>query len=76
MYVISEELNTKGRVNKKIDGFLINDGDPYGNACVFWEGTFGSYNGGGKKSLKKNQNIIYLYIYNPIHGKKQSNYKT
>jgi hypothetical protein len=35
MYVISEELNTKGRVNKKIDGFLINDGDPYGNACVF-----------------------------------------
>jgi hypothetical protein len=35
MHVISEELNIKGRVNMKIDGFLINDDDPYGNACVF-----------------------------------------
>lgn len=41
-------------------GFKFNDGDPYGNACVFGEGTSGSYNVGGKKSSKKK---LKHYIY-------------
>ncbi len=42
----------KGK-SKQENGFLNQWWWPFCNACVFWEGTFGSYNGGGKKSSKK-----------------------